>query len=99
MAEDSPSRASVAAKTLGLAIFIVGVVLLGLTFLWSYRLFHSPELMAAANSASGRAVSLQHSLAAAGVRVAMLFIMAYVASLLSSRGVQLYAAGRGAARS
>jgi len=98
MTEQNSAGPSRAAKIVGLAIFVVGVVLLALTFFLSYRLFHSPNLITAGDPTSGQAASLKHSLAAAGVKVAMLFVMAYVASLLSSRGIQLYAAGRGAAR-
>jgi uncharacterized membrane protein len=97
MTEENAAGASRPAKIVGFAVFFVGAVLLCLTFLLSYRLFHSPDLIGSADSAPGHTASVKQSLAAAGVRVVMLFVMAYVASLLSSKGIQLYAAARGGA--
>jgi hypothetical protein len=72
----------------GIVVFIAGVIMLILVFVWAFALFQG-----AARVMSG--VPLSSLLAQMGLKVALLFIMGYVASLIGSKGLQLYGVCRG----
>jgi hypothetical protein len=79
----------VAGKIAGIAMFIGGIVLLSLVFFWSYHMF---------STWGGRQIEKQgmtSALVGGGIQLGLLFVMAYVASLIATKGLQLYGVCRG----
>ncbi len=84
------------AKVLALAVFLLGISLMLLVFAWAAKLFN--EL------GTGKELALQTNpsdrtpLAEWGIRwlirVALLFALGYIASLIAARGVSLYLSAR-----
>ncbi len=78
----------------GIVVFLAGVVLLVMVFVWTFSLFQAAKEIA--SPASGEPVkSLSGALAGTGIQVGLLFVMGYVASLIGSKGLQLYGVCRG----
>lgn len=90
--EAQRSRGNRVARGLGVVIFVIGVVLLGVVFALAAVTFSQlPRLLA--NSQAG-VQGLGMMLLTAAVRAIFLLVMAYVSSLLASKGLELYAAAR-----
>jgi uncharacterized membrane protein YraQ (UPF0718 family) len=84
-------RTNRAGRWLGALIFAVGVVMLVGVFVVAAAAFAEiPIALAKGGSGSG----LGHALAVTGARAAFLLVMAYVSSLLASKGLDLYQAAR-----
>jgi len=79
------------ARTVGMVMFLAGLVLLVVVFVLTYRMFAALGSRAAIRGLEIKAVGV------AGVRVLLLFVMGYLASLISTKGIQLYGVGRGIA--
>lgn len=75
----------------GITVFLAGVVLLILVFVWTFSMFQGAHQTV--SRASARPII--PVLAVMGFRVALLFVMGYVASLIGSKGLQLYGVCRG----
>ena len=79
----------------GIIVFLLGVVLLMFVFGWTFTLFqHAKHTVSATGAGPGRE-PLGTVIAGIGVQVALLFVMGYVASLIGSKGLQLYGVCRG----
>jgi len=84
------------ARLLALAVFLLGIGLMLLVFLWTVRLFNELSV--------GKEIALQSSpsdrtpLAEWGIRwlirVVLLFALGYIASLIAARGASFYLATR-----
>jgi len=79
----------------GITVFLAGVVLLILVFGWTYSLFQSAKQTVSLASARPINAPLPTVLVGIGFQVALLFVMGYVASLIGSKGLQLYGVCRG----
>ena len=79
----------VAGKIVGLAMFAGGIVLLALVFSWSYHMFEIWD------KRTVHKADLTTALVAGGIQVGLLFVMAYVGSLIATKGLQLYGVCRG----
>lgn len=78
-----------AGRGLGMLVFLAGIGALVFAFVMSYRMFTSPVAIGdSANSAAGASAAI----IALITRVALLFVMVLVGSLVAARGVQMYAA-------
>ena len=77
-------------KAIGLTIFAVGIALMVAVFIWSYHLFSGW-----ARHTSFGGGTLGQELTRGGIRLGLLFVMAYVSSLIASKGLQLYGVCRG----
>ncbi len=77
----------------GISVFLAGVVLLILVFAWTFIQFQGAQAAISRGVAGG--ASMGSVLAIMGFRVALLFVMGYVASLIGSKGLQLYGVCRG----
>ena len=79
----------VAGKIFGIAMFVAGIVLLSLVFFWSYYMFNTwgDKNIAKAD--------MTQTLVGGGIQLGLLFVMAYVASLIATKGLQLYGVCRG----
>lgn len=77
--------------TVGMVVFAVGLLLLLLVFWLSFQMFTA--YTAHPERAVGDAV--QQSAVAGGIRLVALFVMGYVASLLATKGLQLYGVCKG----
>ncbi|HUT75449.1 MAG TPA: hypothetical protein VM221_11540 [Armatimonadota bacterium] len=75
----------------GFVVFLAGVVLLILVFAWTFSLFQG----AGQTVSRASAPAVASVLAVMGFKVALLFVMGYVASLIGSKGLQLYGVCRG----
>lgn len=81
-------------RFLGGLIFAAGVVMLVAVFVLAAGAFAEiPAALAKAKGTSGP--GLGSALATTGARAALLLVMAYVSSLLASKGLDLYQAARG----
>jgi len=79
----------VAGKVFGIAMFVGGIVLLALVFFWAYHMFgvwDKREILKA---------EMTPALVGGGIQLGLLFVMAYVASLIATKGLQLYGVCRG----
>lgn len=84
------------AKVLALAVFLLGIGLMLLVFIWAAKLFNELGV--------GKEIALQSNpsdrtpLAEWGIRwlirVALLFALGYIASLIAARGASFYLATR-----
>lgn len=79
----------------GILVFLAGVVLLILVFVWTFSLFHEAKETISLSSAQPIRAPLSTILTGMGLQVALLFVMGYVASLIGSKGLQLYGVCRG----
>lgn len=79
----------------GIAVFLAGVVLLILVFGWTYSLFQAAKHSVSLTSAKPMQAPITTVLAGVGFQIALLFVMGYVASLIGSKGLQLYGVCRG----
>jgi hypothetical protein len=89
MNEAAQKPDDVAGKIFGIAMFVAGIVLLSLVFAWSYRMFN---VWGDKNIAKA---GMTESLVGGGIQLGLLFVMAYVASLIATKGLQLYGVCRG----
>jgi uncharacterized membrane protein len=87
MSESHRIRWETIGMVAGITVFLAGIVLLILVFGWTYNLFlAAPRTMVGTPlTAIGRIAS----------QIALLFVMGYVASLIGSKGLQLYGVCRG----
>lgn len=77
----------------GLAVFAAGVMLLFLTFKLAYQIFEAPP-QSALGAAKGQPIDLAtagNSLMSLLLRFGLLLLMAVVGSMISNRGIALYA--------
>jgi len=79
----------------GIIVFLAGVVMLILVFGWTFSLFQDAKHTVSLASAKPIQAPLPTVLAGIGFQVALLFVMGYVASLIGSKGLQLYGVCRG----
>ena len=80
-------------RWLGGLIFAVGLLMLIAVFALAAVAFAQvPEVLASGGRSSGQ--GLVGGLAATGARAAFLLVMAYVSSLVASKGLELYQAAR-----
>ncbi len=86
-------------RTIGLIVFALGICMLFLVFGTALWLFTGPaERLLPGGVSSGPATSLGGLGSAAAlifVRIALLFIMALVGSMIAGRGIDLYFGSRG----
>jgi len=79
-------------RRLGALIFAVGMIMLVVVFVLAAVAFGEvPVALARPRGVSG----IGHALAATGARAAFLLVMAYVSSLVASKGLDLYQAAPG----
>lgn len=90
---------------LGIITFIVGIVLMLLSFILTYRFFQvlgtEKALIFSGALANDSAQFLSHLLdwvVRAIMRLGALFLLAFVASLMAARGAQMYATARRASK-
>jgi hypothetical protein len=108
MAEDSQEKraSTTTLDRLGMAggfiVFLVGVALIGLVFMWSYHLFTSIEALidsAAPHSSSASSASPSRTLgqvaAIIGLKAGLLLVLGYCGGLLATKGAQMAAATHG----
>lgn len=81
-----------AGRTLGIIIFVLGIVLLVVVFALAAITFGQLARAMADPSAAGPGIPTV--LAAAAVRAVFLLVMAYVSSLLASKGLDLFSAAK-----
>jgi len=89
MSERFPGDTDPWARVGGMVIFLVGLVLLLLVFFWAYGMF-----AALGNEMATRGLGMEQ-VGLVAVRVLLLFVMGYLASLVATKGIQLYGVGRG----
>lgn len=80
----------------GIATFLVGIALLGLTFKLAFDLFTVPPEQSI-GLRQGQPIDVNETLRLAlrlVVRILMLLFMCFVASLIASRGIKMYSARR-----
>lgn len=90
---------SAAGRVLGIVVFLVGIGILVLVAVITYRLFtaSTPGLQVTPGSASGAAVQLGNSALGLLYRIALLVVMCIAGSLLAARGLHLYFVATGSA--
>jgi hypothetical protein len=82
-----------AARSLGALIFGIGLLMMVVVFALAAVVFAAvPETLAAAGRSSAQGIG--PALAATAARSVLLLVMAYVSSLLASKGLDLYVAAR-----
>ncbi|MGQ9523633.1 MAG: hypothetical protein ACUVTZ_02215 [Armatimonadota bacterium] len=79
----SPSTTAV--KAIGILIFLGGIGLLALVFVWAARYLHHPPTSTTARQLGAEAMSL-------AFRVLILLVLGFVASAIAGRGIQLFSA-------
>jgi len=95
-APPQPSPRSAAGQAVGLVLFGIGIFMLVCVFVWAYVLFDgAARALGEQKVANPQQPSLSQLLGAGGLRVAFLFVMGYVSSLLASKGLHLFAISRG----
>ncbi|MGC8833962.1 MAG: hypothetical protein ACP5R4_07890 [Armatimonadota bacterium] len=80
------------ARVLGLIAFVVGVGLLAMVFVWAFSYLRAPMQSGKSNSIGEEALLL-------AARVALLFVLGFVASAIAGRGIQLFGASLAEGRS
>lgn len=83
--------------TLGVITFLVGVVLLLLTFKLAYDLFSIPPSHVITSAANGKDIDMGKSgdnLANVGIRVLLLVVMGLMGSLVANRGISMFTGSR-----
>jgi hypothetical protein len=94
---------NVAAKVIGLIVFFAGVFLLWQVFRWTHALFDTlaqpptdwGKPAADATQGGPTALDLGMVIGSQVARVLCLFVLGYVASLIASKGIQLFGAAMG----
>ncbi len=75
-------------------VFVLGLTMMVAVFVFAVMAFlQVPAALAAGGRISGEG-GLGRALAVAGVRIGLLFVMAYLSSLFASKGLELFAASR-----
>ena len=91
-----PLSRTAAGQAIGLTLFALGIVLLLLVFVWAYQLFDgTARAIGDSKAVEAHQTPFLQILGAGGLRVAFLFVMGYVSSLLASKGLHLFAISRG----
>ncbi len=89
--QSGPSRTG---QWFGGLVFALGLAMMVAVFVFAVMAFlQVPAALSAGGRISGEG-GLGRSLAVAGVRIGLLFVMAYVSSLFASKGLELFAASR-----
>ena len=78
-------------RAIGLIVFVVGVAMLAAVFWLSWKIFQNPGF--AETTATVVTANVIARLAGLIVQLAFLLSMCVAASLIASKGIQLYAAG------
>jgi uncharacterized protein YqhQ len=89
---DSSTAPGSAARSVGILIFTIGIALLVLVFVLAVMAFLQLPLIVASDRPAPQGIVTV--LAVAAVRAVFLLVMAYVSSLLASKGLDLYAAAK-----
>lgn len=76
-------------RTVGMAVFALGIAALIFVFIIAYRMFSLPAAQALA-SPTLTAAGLGSATVLILVRIALLFVMTLASALIASRGIQLY---------
>jgi hypothetical protein len=94
--EQAKGNSEVVARWMGLLVFLLGIGLMLMVFVWAARLFNElgigKEMVVQGNPDDRTA--LWDWLARWLVRVALLFVLGYLASLIAARGANFYLAAR-----
>ncbi|MDR5694744.1 MAG: hypothetical protein QN198_09460 [Armatimonadota bacterium] len=85
-------RQEAVGKWLGIAVFVVGILLLALVFFLAYRDIVGESGLLTLGSSGGRPVTEVVWILV--VRVLFLFLMGYLASVIAARGIAMYQASR-----
>jgi hypothetical protein len=89
----------IAGRFVGMAVFLLGIGLLVLAFVMTYQTFHNPALLVPERYLSDPKAAVTSTVALLiGLKLILLFAMGYLASLIASRGAQLFFAARKEAR-
>ncbi len=94
---------SIVGRGLGLIVFLVGIAMLAGVFWFGFKIFQDPGFVASASksasagaagtAATNSAASILPRLVVLLVQLVFLLAMCVAASLIASKGIQLYAAG------
>jgi hypothetical protein len=85
----------IAGRIIGMLVFLGGIALLVLTFVLAYQGFHNTDiLLPMRDLARTSHTPPSYVYARAGLLLILLFVMGYVASLIASRGAQLFFSAR-----
>lgn len=94
-----PRQASgdILGRVMGGVVFLLGLGLLTAVFVWAYYLFVGavPQVSPTHNPTAG-SPGLGESVIWLLIKMGFLFIMGYLASLIATKGIELYRASRGA---
>jgi hypothetical protein len=90
-------RRDVPGSLLGILTFLGGVCLLLLTFQQAYGLFNVPpqDALGLRGAKELNPAVAGNSLTTVLLRILLLFVMAFVGSMIANRGISLYTASRG----
>lgn len=94
--ERAKRNSEVVARWMGLLVFLLGIGLMLMVFVWAARLFNELGIgkeMGVQGNPDDR-TALWDWLARWLVRVALLFVLGYLASLIAARGANFYLAAR-----
>jgi hypothetical protein len=94
--ERAKRNSEVIARWIGLLVFLLGIGLMLMVFVWAARLFNELGIgkgMVVQGNPDDR-TALWDWLARWLVRVALLFVLGYLASLIAARGANFYLAAR-----
>jgi hypothetical protein len=85
-------RDSAAGRVLGIVVFLVGIGILVLVAVITYRLFtaNAPALHVTPGAPAGAAAELGRSAIGMLYRIALLIVLCIAGSLLAARGLHLY---------
>ncbi len=90
-------KSDIAARIVGMIVFISGIALLVIVFGIAFKFFsaESNAMQASVNNTTAAPVTakLGQSALSLIIRIGLLIVMALVGSLLASRGIQFYFAG------
>ena len=90
---DAAGRGEAAGRLIGAAVFAAGVALLCLVFTWAYQVFVKAAGYGAGRGGDpgGQADVAMFALGT-GARILLLVVMGHVASLIATKGIELYRA-------
>lgn len=77
-------------RVIGMAIFVLGIVVLLIVLVVAFRMFSAPASTFLPGGGSLTASGLGVTVVWVFVKIALLFVMTLAASMISSRGIQLY---------
>lgn len=81
----------IAGRFLGIVVFLVGIFMLGATFMLAYRAFHDPNLLIPLSALSSKEpVSPAAIYVPTVLKLVLLFVMGYLGSLIAGRGAHLF---------